>query len=170
MIDLYYKYLNIAINVSLKKIKAILLYFCHNTDPKFLGKVKLMKLSYFLDFMHLKTYGSPVTYDTYVNLDHGPIPSFILNMVNDAADDIDSSELADTIHFEKPAGTHMCRILPKRKFADQDKNTKYLEDISHKEAPWTKTGYLNEIPYTLAAKDKDCLVPEEDIKLLMDIL
>lgn len=112
-------------------------------------------------------------------------------MVNDAADDIDSSELADTIQFEKPSGTHMCRILPKRKFTDQDeklfseteleiikkvclifggKNTKYLEDVSHKEAPWAETDYLDEIPYTLAAKDKDCLVPEEDIKLLIDIL
>jgi len=176
--------------LPLPKLKAIILYFCNYTDVKFLGKVKLMKLFYFLDFMHLKTYGSPVTYDTYVKMEHGPIPSFIKNLVDTATDDIDSSMLADTIHIECPAGTNMYRVLPNRKFLESDKkyfseteleilakvcarfgnkNTQYIEDVSHKESAWNETSILDKIPYELAAKDKDSAVSEEEIKLLLAI-
>ncbi len=176
--------------IPLPKLKAILLYFSNYTDAKFLGKVKLMKLFYFLDFMHLKTYGSPVTYDTYINLEHGPIPSFIKNLVDSAADDIDNSVLADTITFERPEGIDMYRILPKRKFSEKDKsyfssteleilekicarygnkNTKTIEDASHQEAPWKKTSFLDKIPYSLAAEDPDCNVSKEEIETLLRI-
>lgn len=176
--------------IPLPKLKAILLYFCNNTNVKYLGKVKLMKLFYFLDFTHLKTYGSPVTYDTYINMEHGPIPSFIKNLVDTATDDIDSSALADTIEIERPKGTDMYRVLPKRKFSENDKkyfseteldilnkvcqkfgnvNTKYIEDASHKEAPWKETSLLQTIPYELAAKDIDSKVTEEEIGLLLKI-
>jgi uncharacterized phage-associated protein len=173
-------------NIPIRKLKAILLYFTNNTDTTFLGKVKLMKLFYFLDFTHLKTYGSPVTYDIYVNLEHGPIPSFIKNLVDNATDNPDESILTDTIRFEIPKGTQMCRCLPKRKFSLKDKkyfseteleilakicarfgdkNTKYIEDASHDEAPWKNTNLLDKIPYELATKDSDCLVSEEEITL-----
>jgi len=177
-------------NLPIPKLKAILLYFGTCTDTKFLGKVKLMKLFYFLDFMHLKEYGSPVTFDTYVNMEHGPIPSSIKNLVDTSADDIDSSILADTIKFEYPEHTAMCRILPVRQFTEKDKeyfsenewdilkkvcqrfgdkNTKYIEDASHAESAWKNTKLLEEIPYTLAAKDSDCRVSEEEIQLLLSL-
>lgn len=177
--------------IPIPKLKAILLYFCTNTDTKFLGKVKLMKLFYFLDFMHLKIYGAPVTYDKYVHLEHGPIPSAIKNLVDTAADDVDASILVDTIKFERPKGTDMYRVLPVRSFTQSDrklfteseleilekvctrygnKNTKYLEDMSHTEAPWKETQLLEEIPYNLAADDADCQVSKEEIGLLQKVL
>lgn len=177
-------------NISLPKLKAILLYFCKNTDPEFLGKVKMMKLIYFLDFMHLKKYGSPVTYDTYVNLEHGPIPSAIKNLVDSAVDDADNSVLSDVISFERPADFKMYRILPKRDFTQSDKkyfseseleilkqvclrfgnkNTKFIEDVAHKETPWQKTTFLQIIPYELAAEDKDSDVTKEEIELALSL-
>lgn len=177
-------------DIVMPKLKAILLYFCTYTDPKFLGKVKLMKLFYFLDFMHVKKYGAPVTYDLYVNLEHGPIPSAIKNLVDTADDDIDNSVLADIIRIEKSDEADIHRIVASRKFTEKDKeyfslteldilekvcerfgskNTKYIKDVSHKEAPWQKTNFLDEIPYTLATKDEDCLVSEEEIKTLLEI-
>lgn len=177
--------------IPVTKLKAILLYFTTHTDVKFLGKVKLMKLFYFLDFTHLKNYGSPITYDTYVNLEHGPIPSFIKNLVDNATDDIDNSVLSDTISFEIPEGTSMFRFLPKRKMTKEDenvfseteletlqgvcarfgnKNTKYIEEASHKESPWRKTHLLEEIPYTLAAEDPDSNVSKEEIELALRLL
>lgn len=176
--------------ITIPKLKAILLYFTNFTDTKFLGKVKLMKLFYFLDFMHLKTYGSPITYDTYINMEHGPIPSFIKNLVDTGTDDIDNSILSDTIKCEHPKFTEMCRILPTRKFTENDrkyfseneldildkvcqrfgnKNTKYIEDASHNEAAWKETNLLESIPYTLAAKDSDSKVTEEEIELLLSL-
>ena len=50
-----------------------------------------------------------------------------------------------------------------------DKNTKFIEDASHKESPWKCTNMLENIPYTLAAKDNDCLVSEEEISLMLKI-
>jgi len=176
--------------LSLPKLKAIILYFANNTDTKYLGKVKLMKLFYFLDFMHVKKYGSPVTYDTYVNLDRGPIPSFIKNIVDSSADEPQKSSLSDIIKFETPSGTIMKRVLPKRDFTEQDaglftqtelevlkevtrlysnKNTDYVEKKSHDEAPWKETKYLDEIPYVLATLDEDCDVGADEIELLLSL-
>lgn len=173
--------------IPLPKLKAMLLYFGNNTNTKFLGKVKLMKLFYFSDFMHIKEYGTPITHDTYVKLEHGPIPSTIKNLIDTAAEDLDISQLADTIHFERPVGTSMDRVLPNRPFTETDKkyfseteleilekvcikfgekNTKYIEDASHREAPWTQTEFLDDIPYSLAANDSDSKVDKEDIELL----
>jgi len=83
--------------IPLSKLKAMVLYFCGNTDPRFLGKVKLMKLFYFADFIHVKNFGSPITYDNYVRMEHGPIPSVILNLIDAVDGDVDSAELADII-------------------------------------------------------------------------
>lgn len=178
-------------NLPLPKLKAILLYFSNYTDTKFLGKTKLMKLFYFLDFTHLKEYGTPVTFDNYVKLEHGPIPSTIKNLVDEAADDIDISELSDTIHFEKLQGINMVRILPNRNFTKDDaslfseteleilkkvclrfgdKNTQYIEKASHLEAPWRLTEIPDQISYVLAAEDSDSKVSKEEIELALELL
>lgn len=177
--------------VPISKLKAILLYFANFTDPKFLGVTKLLKLIYFLDFIHLKTYGTPVTYDTYINLEHGPIPTTIKNLIDSARNDIDNSLLADTISIEHLENYEMWRVTAKRKFTEKeskyfsdtelkvlekvinrfgDKNTSFVENASHKEAPWSMTRELEEIPYTLAVHDKDCLVTKEEIELSTQIL
>ncbi len=149
-----------------------------------------MKLFYFLDFIHLKKYGAPVTYDTYVNLEHGPIPTEIKNLIDTADDDIDNSFLADTVRFHQSEGTNMHRVMVTRNFNEQDKrffstteleilemvcrrfgniNTKEIEEAAHKEAPWRETRLLETIPYTLATKDSDCLVSEAEIKAILSI-
>ena len=108
--------------VNQKKIEAILVYFSNFTNTRYLGKVKLMKLFYFLDFTHAKRYASPVTYDEYFNLEHGPIPSKIKNLVDNFSDDPENALLRNTIKCEFPEGTRMCRILPLREFTDKDRN------------------------------------------------
>jgi uncharacterized phage-associated protein len=176
--------------ITSPKLKAILLYFCENTDPRFLGKVKLMKLFYFLDFGYVKKYGMPITGDVYVNLEHGPIPSAIKNLVDSASDDIDHSLLSDTIQIERPENTYMQRIVPLRKFSTQDAklftetemvelqhvcqrfahtNTDAIEKASHGEAPWRLTKELEVIPFSLAAEDKDSRVTKEDIELFSQL-
>jgi len=176
--------------ISLPKLKAIILYFCTHTNPKFLGKVKLMKLFYFLDFMHVKKHAVPVTYDCYVNLEYGPIPSTVKNLIDTADDDIDHSILAGTITFSKLDHENIHRITAHKEFTENEKkhlseneldilkkvclrfgdsNTREIKKESHKEAPWKKTKLLEVIPYTLAVEDSDCLVDEETIRLLTSI-
>lgn len=176
--------------ITLTKLKAMLLYFANHTDTKYLGKVKLMKLFYFADFMHVKRYGAPITYDRYVNLEHGPIPSTIKNLVDTASEDIDHSILADIITFENPPNTNMSRIRPLKKFTKKEevlfskneletlkrvcqrfgnKNTADIEQASHKEAPWRLTNSLDEISYTLAVEDPDCEVEKSEVELLLNL-
>lgn len=177
-------------NISLPKLKAILLYFGNNT--KYLGKVKLMKLFYFLDFIHTKKYGAPVTFDRYIHLEHGPIPSTILNLIDTAVDDPEKSTLNDVIHFERIKrqwrGKEMIKMIPNRKFSESDKKyfsvselevlkevckkfynikAESIEKASHNESPWRETSLLDIIPYSLAAKDKDSEVTKEEIDLLL---
>lgn len=164
------------------KIKAIMLYFANNT--KYLGKIKLMKLFYFLDFTHVKEYGIPVTYDTYYHLEKGPIPSYIMNLVEEAYEDGNESILADAIRFEK-RGARMQKAMPQRKFTKQDTkiftkselktlekvtkrfanaDMKQIIEISHNEAPWKETRMTQVIPYSLAGKDPDSKHTEEQIE------
>ena len=175
--------------ISLPKLKAILLYFGHNT--KYLGKIKLMKLFYFLDFMHVKHYGAPVTYDTYRKLEKGPIPSTIFNLITEATEDEESSMLADVVHFETPARTRMVKMVPNRQFSESDKKlfseTEFeilqkvcalygdstmeeIKEASHREAPWQKTKFLQEISYTLAAEDPDSEVTKDEIELFLKLI
>lgn len=176
--------------VPLPKLKAMLLFFAYNTDKRLLGKVKLMKLFYFTDFGHVKECGTPITWDTYIKLEHGPIPSGIKNIIDSVEDDIDNSLVSDTIVIEKSEGSYLHRIVPLREFTEQDKeyfsesellvmsnvclrfadkNTKEIEEASHKEATWKETSLLEVIPYSLAIKDLDCKVAKEEIDLLIKI-
>lgn len=175
--------------LSNSKLKALVLFFANNTNPKYLGEVKLMKLFYFLDFRHVKKYGAPVTYDTYINLNHGPIPSAIKNIVDDTACGLETP-LSEIIKFETPDGTKMKRVIAKRPFGENDKDhltpteleilqqvskefsekkTDEIEQASHKEAPWKETEYLEQIPYTLATLDDDCKVDREQIELFLEL-
>ena len=174
--------------IPLSKLKAIILYFCQNTDPKFLGKVKLMKLFYFSDFGHVKRYGSPITFDNYVKFQKGPVPSAIIGLVGEAGDDIDSSDLADIIDIVRPEGTIMQQIVCRRTLTEDelkmftpselkilksvcerfgDKNTEYIVDASHKEAPWRESRMYEDIPYNMATLDSDCEVNAEEIELAL---
>ncbi|KKP61242.1 MAG: hypothetical protein UR54_C0004G0016 [Candidatus Roizmanbacteria bacterium GW2011_GWA2_34_18] len=177
--------------VPVDKIKAILLYISNNTNTKYLGKIKLMKLFYFLDFEYVKNYGIPVTFDTYYHLEKGPIPSYIMNLVNDINDDGQNEMLIDTVKFCKPPGTkRMVQTLPVRQFTKKDEeilleselkilkdvckrfyNTKTDEivEISHKEAPWLETKDFQPIPYSLAGKMKNSKFTEEEIKISVNI-
>jgi uncharacterized phage-associated protein len=176
--------------ITLPRLKAILLYFCDNTDKSLLGKVKLMKLFYFLDFLMVKNYGIPITFDRYVKMEHGPVPSTILNLVDTVETDFDSAELADTITVVREECSDRHRIVGKDHFTKQheilfskqelivmakvcarfgEMNAKNIEYESHQEAPFQKTEYLNDIDYALAADDPDCLVSKEVIELSLQI-
>jgi len=177
--------------LPLSKLKATLLYFCQNTDPENMGKVKLMKLFYFLDFIHTRRYGIPITFDSYVNLDHGPIPSTIKNIVDELSCDSGKSAIMDTVtlnvrHIGDGKTQH--QIVRNRDLQQLDLDMfsgneldilkeiceKYksstgadVEEISHNEAPWKKTKYLDPIPYELAGFDPDSkFSPEEILSIL----
>ena len=44
--------------------------------------LKLVKLIYLSDRQSMERYGAPITYDRLVSMDHGPVPSRTLNLIN----------------------------------------------------------------------------------------
>ena len=44
--------------------------------------LKLVKLIYLSDRLSMERYGAPITYDRLVSMDHGPVPSRTLNLIN----------------------------------------------------------------------------------------
>ncbi|MCX6113183.1 MAG: Panacea domain-containing protein [Proteobacteria bacterium] len=175
--------------ISIPKLKAMMRYFATFTDPQLLGKKKLMKLFYFSDFTHVKNYASPITYDNYVHLEHGPIPSTIMNLVSAVENDPDNSLLSDSISVITRDGSYLKQIVTSSKFSDRDseyfskselrilkdvcarfkdKNGKFIEEASHRDSAWSETEELENIPYILAVGDDDCKVTEEDIKFAVE--
>ncbi|MGB3922172.1 MAG: Panacea domain-containing protein [Minisyncoccia bacterium] len=176
--------------ISQAKVKKMILYFATYTDPNLMGKTKLMKLFYFADFRHVKKYLTPITSDNYVNLEHGPVPSAIMNLVNSVETDIDNSVLGDTISVVEREDSKMKKILVKRKFTPKDaeyftkselkvmeevceifrdSTGKQIEEASHNESAWLKTKLGEFIPYELGADDKDSFVEKEDIEAALKI-
>ena len=175
--------------IQLDKVKAMILFFAHNTDTKFFGKTKLMKLFYFADFGYVKKHGVPITFDKYKHLEHGPIPSTIYNLISTAYSDPEESLLSDIIEFKDINKMH--KIIPRKEFTNKYRkmfsiselklmsevcqrfggsNKREIESVSHAEYPWMSTKILEDIPYKLATKDKDSEVSEDEIDLAMRIL
>src|SRR5947207_7601192 len=59
---------------SEEKLQQVILYFLEHINNVHLGRTKLMKLLYFVDFDHAEKYGRPVTGAVYRKLPHGPYP------------------------------------------------------------------------------------------------
>ncbi len=62
-------------NINWQKYRQALLTFLIICNNAHLGKTKLMKLLYYLDFDHFEKYGTSVTGETYRRRQHGPFPS-----------------------------------------------------------------------------------------------
>ena len=69
--------------VDKKKYKSIILYFASKINNGTLGKVKLMKLLYYLDFDYFEKYRKSVTGDEYIRMPLGPVPSHGEEILNE---------------------------------------------------------------------------------------
>jgi uncharacterized phage-associated protein len=65
-----------------KKAKAVLLYMVDQGVPG-LTKGKACKLFFLADKLHLVRYGRPITGDSYAAMEHGPIPSHMLDILDE---------------------------------------------------------------------------------------
>lgn len=64
------------------KVLNVILYVLQKRGE--VSKTKLMKLLFLADFAHLQKYNRPITWAEYHRLPKGPIPSYLLDIVNTA--------------------------------------------------------------------------------------
>jgi uncharacterized phage-associated protein len=77
--------MTISFDFDSEKLVQTLAFFAARGVPD-LTKMKAAKLLFYLDKKHLLERGRPVLGDVYYCLQHGPVPSFSLNIMNVAAD------------------------------------------------------------------------------------
>lgn len=165
-----------------KLINAII-FFAANT--RFLGKTKLFKLLYFLDFEHYKEAGRSVTGMEYSAWKMGPVPVSLFEEVE--MPEPDMSAKIEFVEIETRSGSPMLTVRPIATFDDSHFTKRELrimqklaseykearsEDIieaTHLEnQPWYKT-YVEEgkrqqlIPYHLALRTQEAELMSEMI-------
>ncbi|MBU1684464.1 MAG: Panacea domain-containing protein [Patescibacteria group bacterium] len=68
--------------INEKKYRNVILFFANKIKNGTLGKLKMMKLLYFLDFDFFEKYGKSVTGDKYLRWENGPVPQVGEKMIN----------------------------------------------------------------------------------------
>ena len=158
------------------KLINVIIFFANNT--RFLGKTKLCKLLYFLDFEHFKEAGRSVTGMDYFAWKMGPVPVSLYEEIDmpepDMAEKINFSEIQtkrgpmlvitpnadfDPSNFTK----RELRILGALSNEFCDTQSENMIEKTHLEnQPWHKT-YVEEdkkqkqIPYELAIREQEKL-------------
>lgn len=148
------------------KISHAIIFFLDKEVQSF-GITKLMKLFFFADRMHLKKYKKPIFNKSYTKLERGPVPLWILELINSNQDNIDfldSSEVFNTLIETYKTGYHNMTSFKKRdnvefneNFFSQSEmeilnkvvssakymNTEKISELSHKTYAW-KSVELNQ--------------------------
>ena len=98
--------------------------------------LKLVKLTYLCDRMSMERYGAPVTYDTYASMDHGPVPSGTLSLINKSDD-------PDWNRWMKEREGHEV-TLEIQEFVDEDLDELSAADLKIVNEAWKKFGSMDE--------------------------
>jgi uncharacterized phage-associated protein len=75
---------DIMFDFSFEKFLDTLTLLAENTED--LDRLKAAKLIYFADRLHLLRHGAPIIGDSYIHLEHGPVPSLSLDYIRDLID------------------------------------------------------------------------------------
>ncbi len=148
---------------SQEKLQQVILYFLEHINNVHLGRTKLMKLLYFVDFNHYEAHGQPVTGANYRKLPHGPYPDKIEKFIEkmEAADLVREVKVSKgytqrrliTLNGKfdpaKFSGTELQAL--ERVAADwADATASQIEAATHREAPWAGTKDGKRIDYEMA--------------------
>lgn len=158
------------VKINEKKYKNIILFFANKIKNGTLGKLKMMKLLYFLDFDFFEKYDKSITGDEYLRFENGPVPRMaekilkemqgkeikILNIkiakgYNDQQR-IEPLKCFDLNLFSKEELLMMEEIAEKwEKFSGTE-----MKNASHGEAPWIATKPDEIIDYNLSYYRNKC--------------
>ncbi len=150
--------------INEKKYKNAVLFFAKKVQNGTLGKLKMMKLLYFLDFDFFEKYGKSVTGDAYLRFENGPVPQNaekilkamdgkdikitkrkVANGYNDQQH-IESLKDFDMNVFSKEELMMLEEVADKwEKFSGSE-----MKMATHGEAPWIATEPNGIIDYNLA--------------------
>lgn len=145
------------------KYEQVVLFILNGpANNSLLGKVKLFKMLYYVDFNHCEFFDSPVTGDTYRKEEQGPFPNhgdeILEQMVRRELMSMGKEPAGEFERFVfKPAteanlkvfSTSETEVLKDvvREWAFRSREE--IEEATHREAPWRAVELHEEIPYSL---------------------
>ena len=147
-----------------EKLRNCILYFLEHINNVHLGRTKLMKLLYYVDFDHYEKHERSVTGATYRKLPHGPVPDEAQSLIDQM---VATREIRE---FSAPRHTYTQRRLATVTAAFdasvlsadelmalqavaqrwEDATASEIEAASHAEAPWQATAEGKRIDDELA--------------------
>lgn len=149
---------------SEEKLQQVILYFLEHINNVHLGRTKLMKLLYFVDFDHYEAHGQSVTGATYRKLPHGPYPKDTEKLIRK----MEKLELLREVKVNHRGFTQHRLLTVTGKFdpakfsgaelqtlervaADwANASAQQIEAATHREAPWAGTADGKKIDYEMA--------------------
>lgn len=160
-------------NLNYNKYQEAILYFLNHCNNRHLGKKKLLKLLYYLDFDHYEKFGTSVTEDSYRKLQYGPVPvtvdpvmaqmSFRKVIRREVHHHTQGSKSYGQNRYWPTRDADLSVFLPSelgvlRSVAERcaEMTATAIEDATHKEAPWRLTKNIGDpIPYEYAILRRD---------------
>ncbi len=152
------------IKIDEKKYRNAIIFFAQKIQNGTLGKLKLMKLLYYLDFDFFEKYGKSITGDEYLRFENGPVPRMaekIIKEMNGKEIKITHRKtkegLNDQQHIEA-TGDFDINVFTKEEIIMLEEIASKWEKFSgsemktatHGEAPWISTNPNEVIDYNLA--------------------
>ena len=153
------------VKINQKKYKNVILFFAQRIQNGTLGKLKIMKLLYYLDFDFFEKYNTSITGDEYLRFDNGPVPRMaekFLKEMKDKEIKITNRKVAngynDQQHIEALVKDFDVNIFEKEELLMLEeianKWEKFtgteMKNASHGEAPWIATKPNEVIDYNLS--------------------
>ena len=150
--------------INQKKYKNAVLFFAKRIQNGTLGKLKMMKLLYYLDFDFFEKYGRSITGDQYLRFEMGPVPRMakkVLDGMKDKEIKIVKKKVAegynDQEHIEALKDFDVNVFTKEELLMLEDVANKWekftgseMKSASHGEAPWIATKPDEVIDYNLA--------------------
>lgn len=150
-------------DIDVDKYSNALLYFIANCNNKYLGSTKLNKLMYYFDFISYRDRSKPVSGDTYLHLEFGPVPQEVDKVLallkkNNAInvqdvpfkdghkDEYKAIVESDTTVFDEYELRLLDAICEEFELWDTPK----IVEQTHLEAPWFYSEPLAQVDYAYA--------------------
>ena len=145
-------------------MKQVVLYFLERINNVHLGRTKLMKLLYFVDFDHYEKHGEAITSAVYRKLPHGPVPTKVEKLIKKMVEQGDVREvrvqnanytqhrlLTLNAKFD-PSLFNGAELQTLERVAAEwgDATAAQVEAATHREAPWAATEDGKQIDYEMA--------------------
>lgn len=149
--------------VNEKKYRNIILFFSGKIQNGTLGKLKLMKLLYYLDFDYFEKYGKSITGDEYLRFENGPVPRMAEKIIKEmSGEDIKITKIKVAEGYKDKQLIQPLKIFDVKLFTSEEilmmeeiagKWEKFtgseMKAASHGEAPWIATKPNEVIDYNL---------------------